>query len=183
MFWAKGLTEQCQYQNQSCKCIGCLCVAVSFGIFRKMNPREPCVIHVPSPHASPDETYMFCGFPVIFTWNHRPTANNKQPKTSLQTLGWEKWQRDRSCPAMVFFGFASPSKLTQQASKPETVFLVGFARPGGFHFIPKNRARTQDSAEQSLACGFTFENVFFWSSYPVRLKVKFVHGYSYIVPW
>ena len=117
--------------------------------FEKWIQEKKYVIRAPSPHASPDETYMFCG-PVIFSWNHRPTANNKQPKTSLQTLGWEKWQRVRSCPAIVFFGFASPSKLIQQASKPETVFLVGFARPGGFHFIPKNRARTQDSAEQSL---------------------------------
>ena len=89
--WAKGLTEQCQYQNQSCKCIGCLWIAISFGIFREMNPSEPYVIHVPSPHACPDETYMFCDFRVIFSWNHRPTANNKQPKTSVQTLGWEKW--------------------------------------------------------------------------------------------
>ena len=105
-FWAKGLTEQCQCQNQSCKCIGCLWIAISFGIFRNMNAREPCVIHVPSPHASPDETHMFCGCPVIFSWNHRPTANNKQPKTSLQILGWEKWQRVRSCPATAFLGFA-----------------------------------------------------------------------------
>ena len=73
-----------------------------------------------------------------------------------------------------FFGFASPSKLTQQASILETVFLVGFARPGSVHFIPKNRARTQDQAAQPLfLCffftrGFTLENVLFESSYLVR---------------
>ena len=149
MFRAKGLIEQCQYQNESCKCIGCLWIAVSFGIFRKMNPREPYVTHVPSPHTNCDETYMFCGFPVIFTWNHRPTANNKQPKTSLQTLGWEKWQRVRSCPATVFCGFCQPFKTHSASVQTWNCFFVGFARPGDLHFIPKNRARTQDSAEQA----------------------------------
>ena len=99
----------------------------------------------------PDETYMFCGFPVIFPWNHRPTANNKQPKTNLQTLGWEKWQRVRSCPATVFF-FVLPAVQDSLSKRLnlKLFFWLSSRVPKSLHFIPKNRARTQDSAEQPL---------------------------------
>ena len=99
------------------------------------------------------------------THGKQQTTKNKFANPKVK-----KYQRVRSCPATVlvllalqnslskrldlklFLGWVRASRatilyqeLTQQASTSETVFLFGFARPGGFHFIP-NRAQTQDSA-------------------------------------
>ena len=58
------------------------------------------------------------------------TQNHKQPKTSLQTLSWRSNNGLGPALPLFLFDFASPSKLTQQASKLETFFWLGSRVPG-----------------------------------------------------
>ena len=57
MCWLKGLAQQCQYQIQSDKLIGCLCFGMVFLAYFDINQRQTCLIQ--AVHVS---TFFFLRF-------------------------------------------------------------------------------------------------------------------------
>ena len=92
----KGLTQQCQYQNQFYAFIGCLCFYTFKHILKNYINRQNCLICVPSPKF-PQVIPAFChGYSCFSNGTTCPKQTIKQSKASLQSLKWENWRRVRS---------------------------------------------------------------------------------------
>ena len=85
--------------------------------FEKWHKQTKCLICVPTPLSFPRR---YLHFAMVFTWFSNGTTNpkqaTKQPKTNLQPLKWENWQRVRS-RSFTFVLFCEPFKKTN--NEPE----------------------------------------------------------------
>ena len=105
----KGLTQQCQYQNQFYAFIGCLCVYMFKHILKNYINRQNCLICVPSPKF-PHVIPAFChGYSCFSNGTTCPKHTIKQSKASLQPLKWENWRRVRS-RSFILVLFCQPFK-------------------------------------------------------------------------
>ena len=114
MLLRKGLTQQCQYQNQFYKFIGCLCFCNVFkDILQNMHKQTKLPNCVPSPLSFPQ---WYLHFSMVFTWFSDGTTDPKQtitqPKASLQPLRV-------GSRSFTFVLFCQPFKKQQRSRKQE----------------------------------------------------------------